>query len=97
MKSKQIADYIKRNELTGDFIDSLMKGYAQYGSFTEKQKKCLIENIEKDKAIKEKFNIIKSNDPDKLENSEFLKNIYSFYNERKFLTRKQYSCLMNMD
>lgn len=97
MKSKQIAEYIKRNGLSGDFIDSLMKGYAQYGSFTPKQKKCLEENIEKDKAIKEKFDRIKTNDPEKFEESEFLKNIYTFYSERKFLTRKQTAALMNMD
>jgi hypothetical protein len=97
MKSKQVYDYIKKNNLSGDFIDSLMKGYEEYGSFTSKQKACLIRTIEQDKEIKIKFDRIKSTDPKKFEKSKFLNNIYNFYNERKFLTKRQFECLMAIE
>ena len=87
-------EYIKKNNLGGEFVISLTRGYNLYNSFTNYQKACLLQIIKTDKLVREKFQLIKTNNPEKFEKSKFLNTIYDFYNKTNFLTRDQYNTLI---
>ena len=82
-------DYIKNYNLDSDFTNSLKEQFNKYQKLTDKQKSCLNDIINKHQQIGEMLEIALSKSPE----SKFYLSLKSFFEERGFLTKKQYAKL----
>lgn len=92
MNAGEIYQQVKHAGLRNNFIDSVMRRYERYGNMSDKQMDALIRALERHDEIINAFRELE--ETGQMAGNNFLTGLYRFYDEKRYLSNKQYATLM---
>jgi hypothetical protein len=78
--------YIKQNNMSNDFYESIEKQFTNKGILSEKQQECLENAVSRHKSITNFFNSYEGD-------NDFIHSIELFFRKNNYLSPKQYEAL----